>query len=192
MFSIDFRAISTASAIAVALVSVAAPSEAAMFSFSDNVSIQPSDGSVLSPGSITGSSTGSVGIRLFQEAGDPDSLFLSWAADFLHDGVAASLESTSPVEVMFNGSGISQLIQIPTKFNLSAGFTPGNYETSLNLTAVLRSGSSPNSAIVGFDSFQESTDWEVIPTPALLPGLVGLGVAALRRKQSGTAQENEG
>lgn len=33
-------------------------------------------------------------------------------------------------------------------------------------------------------------EYEVIPTPALLPGLIGLGVAALRRKKDETAEEN--
>ena len=32
--------------------------------------------------------------------------------------------------------------------------------------------------------------YEVIPTPALLPGLIGLGVAALRRKNDESAEEN--
>lgn len=33
-------------------------------------------------------------------------------------------------------------------------------------------------------------EYEVIPTPALLPGLIGMGVAALRRKKDETAEEN--
>ena len=34
------------------------------------------------------------------------------------------------------------------------------------------------------------TEYEVIPTPALLPGLIGVGVAALRRRKDETAEEN--
>ncbi|MEA5448627.1 PTPA-CTERM sorting domain-containing protein [Leptolyngbya sp. CCNP1308] len=35
-----------------------------------------------------------------------------------------------------------------------------------------------------------SFDIEEVPTPALLPGLIGIGVAALRRKKDETAEEN--
>jgi hypothetical protein len=35
----------------------------------------------------------------------------------------------------------------------------------------------------------DNISFETVPTPALLPGLIGMGVAALRRKQNETAEE---
>lgn len=40
------------------------------------------------------------------------------------------------------------------------------------------------------DVFGYSATFTAVPTPALLPGLIGLGVAALRRKNEESAEEN--
>jgi hypothetical protein len=42
----------------------------------------------------------------------------------------------------------------------------------------------PNGRLIGIDTFSYDTDPEAIPTPAMLPGLVGLGWKAWRRRRA--------
>lgn len=48
----------------------------------------------------------------------------------------------------------------------------------------------PRNTTTGVNSYEILLAAEPIPTPALLPGLVGMGVAALRRKKDEMAEEN--
>jgi hypothetical protein len=57
-----------------------------------------------------------------------------------------------------------------------------DFSTSFNLGQL--------SATLGNSQIVQSVDVQAVPTPALLPGLLGLGVAALRNKTKQTAEDN--
>ena len=94
-------------------------------------------------------------------------------------------------------------------FDLFAGdtvvhtFIPGalTFTIAADFAGVIRSDASKEALAFGFGTFSAdatslSNSYSLnliakpIPTPALLPGLVSLGVAALRRKDDNTVEEN--
>jgi hypothetical protein len=60
---------------------------------------------------------------------------------------------------------------------------------SLGTPVALREGSVTLASQFGSVYFPLAGEIEKVPTPALLPGLIGLGVAAFRRKQAEMAEE---
>lgn len=124
-------------------------------------------------------STADAGVFSTKSLFDPGNYLLSFKLG------GSSSASTEAVTVSFGS--FSEV------FNLASNAPLTTFVRSVNLTgASVLSFSNAGGDYYGsyLDDVSISTSTVPIPTPALLPGLIGLGVAALRRKQDETAEEN--
>ncbi len=122
---------------------------------------------------------GSTTLSLEDSLEETDNEVVFFVKGFLGD-------ESNPFEVFTENlslkPGMSQLVNWDlTKI---ASLLPGDY--TLGLTSGVRWQPGASDSVLTVSS-QYGADVAPIPTPALLPGLVGMGVAALRRKRKGEA-----
>ncbi len=203
----SFKTFATGAAIAGALVSstvvTAAPAEAAAISVGSTIQFSslPLVGRV-SFNETTGNldfapQTAGVGIG---------------TGSFARVGPFARVEDLTLVN---DGGGIFSLASTQTNFIRNINLPPvlsGFNDVQFSLTKFILDSNTGNSTVLkGFFTkdgqttqavgrftsqidFVDSSTWSMsiraVPTPALLPGLIGMGVAALRRKDEESAEEN--
>jgi hypothetical protein len=102
----------------------------------------------------------------------------------LSNGYSFSLDAGSLLRLREQEGGSQPLVTV-----FGAGPLTGTFTNGSEVVAGL--GSLTFTRVPGSSGYSASLSTVVIPTPALLPGLIGMGVAALRRKQNEeSAEEN--
>ncbi len=123
-------------------------------------------------------STNKPGVLTTKASFGPGSYILS----FLLGG--STLGTTEEVTVSFGT--FSEVFSVPSTNPLTLITRAINLGGSDNKLSFANAQGSPSN----IGAILDDVTITAVPTPALLPGLIGLGVAALRRKNDETAEEN--
>jgi hypothetical protein len=187
MFSKLTLAAGAAVATTMALVASSSPAQAFVYfapAGSDIVTTVGATQSFDLFANFTGVSTVPASINFLANWDASELGFSSFVGGLTTTASGSATNSRNITVTGFSSPGSGPFLLGQFKFNVLSGLNndgAADFETSLALNQVFP-------GLPG-DVFATS-GVEVVPTPALLPGLLGLGVAALRRKQDDSVEEN--